>query len=124
MTPFGKYIREKREALDNRFGGQYSLRKVAKRVGIQPSYLSKIERGEVAPPSEATIKRIAAELREDTDLVLAYAGKVSSDLRQAIMKRPQLFAGLIRQLRNAPDRAVECVVREARTQYGTSESKP
>lgn len=121
MTPFGKYIREKREALDKRFGGEYSLRKTAKRVGIQPSYLSKIERDEVPPPSEATIMRIAAELREDTDVVLALAGKVSSDLRQAIMRRPQLFAELIRQLRDAPDRAVECVVREARAQYGTSQ---
>ena len=42
---FGSYIREKREALraEDR---SYSLRQVAIRIGIEPSYLSKIERGE------------------------------------------------------------------------------
>lgn len=46
--------------------------------------------------------------------MLALAGKVSMDLQEAIRKRPELFAGLIRQLKDMPDHAVLRVVREVR----------
>ena len=113
MAEFGGYLRKKREKLR---GGdaRFSVRQLAARVGIEPSYLSKIERGEQAPPSEAKIVALAEVLDEDPDVLLAMAGKVSSDLQEAIRKRPQLFAELIRQLRNAPDRAVLRIVREVR----------
>ena len=65
-------------------------------------------------PSEATTVRLAEELGEDPDVFLALAGKVSSDLREIIRKRPKLFAELIRKLRNAPDEAVFQVVRVVR----------
>ncbi len=84
------------------------------RIGIEPAYLSKIERGDVAPPSEATTLRLAQELDADPDWFLALAGKVSSDLQEIIRKRPELFAELIRQLREAPDDAILRVVREVR----------
>ena len=83
MTHFGKSIRTRREHLhleDKRF----SLRQVAMRIGIEPAYLSKIERGEVSPPSEATTVRLAHELGEDPDVLLALAGKVSGDLQNII----------------------------------------
>ena len=110
---FGKFIRSVR---DNRFkeDRSFSVRQVAQRIGVEPSYLSKIERDQVAPPSEATIRRLAGELGEDADLLLAMAGKVSSDLRDIILRRPQLFAELLRQLRDAPDHAIESVAREIR----------
>ena len=110
---FGKYVRtarEKRLSEDRSF----SVRQVAQRVGVEPSYLSKIERDQVAPPSEVTISRLARELGEDPDLLLAMAGKVSSDLRDIILQRPQLFAALLRQLRDAPARTIEEVAREIR----------
>ncbi len=110
---FGKFIRSVR---DKRFkeDRSFSVRQVAQRIGVEPSYLSKIERDQVAPPSEATIRRLAGELGEDADLLLAMAGKVSSDLRNIILQRPQLFAELLRQLKDAPDHTVESVVREIR----------
>ena len=113
MTHFGQTIRDIRERLreDDR---RYSVRQVAGRVGIEPAYLSKIERGDVAPPSEATAVRLAEELGEDPDVVLALAGKVSGDLQAIIRKRPRLFADLIRQLKEAPDEALLRVVREVR----------
>ena len=92
----------------------YSLRRVAQRVGVEPAYLSKIERGEVPPPSESAIRRLAEELREDPDLLLAMAGKVSRDLQGIIVRRPRLFADLLRQLKDAPDHAILRVVREVR----------
>ena len=103
-------VRERARAQDRAF----SLRKVAQRVGIEPAYLSKIERGDVPPPSEATTRRIAEELGEEPDLLLAMAGKVSRDLQDIILRRPQLFAELLRQLKDAPDRAILRVVREVR----------
>jgi hypothetical protein len=39
---------------------------------------------------------------------------VSGDLQAIIRKRPQLFADLIRELKNLPDHAVLRVVREVR----------
>ncbi|MCE2523685.1 MAG: helix-turn-helix domain-containing protein [Rhodobacteraceae bacterium] len=113
MTHFGSTIREIRERL-RRDDRRYSVRQVAGRVGIEPAYLSKIERGEVAPPSEATTVRLAQDLGEDPDVMLALAGKVSTDLQAIIRKRPRLFADLIRQLKEAPDKAVLRVVREVR----------
>ena len=76
--------------------------------------MSKVERDQVAPPSEATIARLARELGEDPDMLLAMAGKVSSDLQDIIRRRPQLFAELLRQLRDAPDGAIRHVAREIR----------
>lgn len=92
----------------------YSLRQVAHKIDVEPAYLSKIERGEVSPPSEQTTIRLALVLGEDPDVFLALAGKVSSELQAVIRKRPKLFAELIRQLRDAPDRAILRVVREVR----------
>ena len=113
MKVFGEYIRKRREELKER-DRDFSVRKVASRLGVQPSYLSKIERGEQAPPTEAKIRALAEILGEDTDVLLALAGKVSSDLRDVIVLRPQLFAQLIRQLKDMPDHAVLRVVREVR----------
>ena len=110
---FGGYVREVRETF-RRDDPAYSVRRVAQRVGVEPAYLSKIERDQVAPPSEATIRRLASELRADPDLLLAMAGKVSSDLQAIVRRRPQLFAELIRELRDAPDHAILRVAREVR----------
>lgn len=68
----------------------------------------------MAPPSEATIARLATELDVDTDVLLALAGKVSSDLQSVIRRRPELFGELLRQLKDLPDQAVLRLVREVR----------
>ncbi|MCY4656317.1 MAG: helix-turn-helix transcriptional regulator [Gammaproteobacteria bacterium] len=110
---FGKYIRDQREALKSQ-DRRFSLRQVAQRIGVEPAYLSKIERGDWAPPSETKIRALAEELGEDADVLLAMAGKVSSDLQEIIRKRPQLFADLIRQLKSAPDQAILRIARDVR----------
>ncbi len=92
----------------------FSVRQVALRIGVEPAYLSKIERDQTPPPSEAVIRRLAKELREDPDLLLAMAGKVSTDLQAIVLRRPRLFADLLRQLRDAPDHAILSVIREVR----------
>ncbi len=93
---------------------KFSLRQVAARIGIQPSYLSKIERGEQTYLSEEKIIALADELNEDIDVLLALHGKISTDIQEIIRKRPQVFAQLIRELKNMPDHAVLKIVREVR----------
>jgi HTH-type transcriptional regulator, competence development regulator len=110
---FGAYLRQVRERL-RKTDPRCSLRRVAQRIHVQPAYLSQVERGNVAPPSEATIRRLAKELGEDADVLLALAGKVSDDLQEVIRRRPTLFAELLRSLKAAPTHAVLRVVREVR----------
>jgi HTH-type transcriptional regulator, competence development regulator len=112
-TSIGSYIREKREALKKK-NKRYSLRQVAMRVGIEPSYLSKVERGLPAPLSEQKIRALAEDLGENPDLLLALSGKVSADVQEIIRKRPELFAEFIRQLKDMPDNAILRLVREVR----------
>ena len=113
MTQFGEHIRQARQAIQE--GDRaFSLRQVAARVGIEPAYLSKIERGVFPPPSKEVIVKLAGVLGEDKDVLLALAGKLSGDLQQIIMQRPRLFAELLRQLREVPDHAILRVVREVK----------
>lgn len=113
-TPFGQYIRarrEQRKARDRRF----SIRQVALRMGVEPSYLSKIERGDQkAYLTEDKIRSLAADLGEDPDVLLALSGKISRDVQEIIRKRPLVFAQLIRELKDMPDHAVLRIVREVR----------
>jgi HTH-type transcriptional regulator, competence development regulator len=113
MNAFGDHLRrcrEVRKAQDPSF----SVRQLAQAIGVEPSYLSKVERGLEAPPSEPRIVALALALGEDPDVMLALAGKVSSDLMEAIRLRPVLFGQLLRELRNLPDHAVLRIVREVR----------
>ena len=109
----GDFLRERRELL-RKTDRKYSIRQVAGRVGIEPAYLSKVERGEQSPPSEATIRKLAAELDTDPDVLLALGGKVSTDLQKIIRARPEMFAQLIRELGSMPDHAILKLVREVR----------
>ena len=112
-SPFGDYLRERREArrLED---PTFSLRQLALRIGVEPSYLSKVERGIEAPPSEPRIAALATELGEDPDVLLALAGKVSSELQEVIRKRPRLMGELLRELKTLPDHAVLRIAREVR----------
>lgn len=99
MVPlsFGQHIRAKRQALqatDERF----SLRRLAARLGIQPSYLSRLERGDTPSLSEDHILALAAELGENPDELLGLAGKVASDIRSILASHPAQFATLLRTL--------------------------
>jgi transcriptional regulator with XRE-family HTH domain len=107
---FGAYVRERRMGREK----AKSLRQLARELEVQPAYISQVERDKASPPSEDTIRRWALAIEEDPDVLLAMAGKVSSDLRQAIIRRPVLFAQLIRELKDAPDHAVLRIVREVR----------
>ena len=113
QVAFGDYVRSVRERR-RRDDPAFSVRQVARRVDVEPAYLSKIERGQTPPPSERTIRRLAEELGEDADVLLAMAGKVSRELQEIVRRRPRLFADLLRQLRTAPDHALLRITRDVR----------
>lgn len=110
---FGKYARQLREQRYE-VNRHYSIRQLARRIGMEPTYLSKIERGKVLPSSEEVILRLAVELGEDADLLLARADKIASDLHQIITRRPILFAELIRGLGQMSDEELIRLVHKVR----------
>ncbi len=87
---FGPTVRALREKKD------IGLRRFADLVGMSPTYLSKIERGDFLPPSEEKVKAIAKELDIDPDELLALAGKVASDLERIIQQTPREMATFLR----------------------------
>ncbi|MDF1581656.1 MAG: helix-turn-helix transcriptional regulator [Desulfuromonadales bacterium] len=113
MNEFGRYVREKREQL-LQSDKSFSLRQVAGRIGIEPTYLSKIERGGLAPPSEQVVLKLAHELGENPDILLAIGGKVSQELKEIILQRPELMADLLRQIKDMPEHAILRIVREVK----------
>ena len=107
---YARQVRERRREANLR----YSIRQTAQRIGVEPGYLSRIERGETPPPSEAMVRRLAEDLGEDTDLLLAMAGKVARDIREIIIQRPIIFAELIRSLGEVSDEELAILVRKIR----------
>lgn len=89
---FGDFIRKRRLALNP----PVTLRGFAEKIGISPTYVSKIERGDFDPPAEDTIRRIAKELKCNEDELLALAGKISSENLAIITKRPVEMAQFLR----------------------------
>lgn len=96
---FGEYIRSKREAL-RKSDPDYSIRRVAKRIGIHHSYLSKIERGEPASLSEKKMVSLAEELGDDPELLLAMNGKVSEAVRRAVFEDPEWVIEMLGRIRD------------------------
>ncbi len=109
----GQFLRDQREHLQKK-DKKYSLRQVAARMGINAAYLSRIERGEPLHLSEEKAIALARDLSIDADVMLALNGKISKDVQEIIKKRPQLFAELIRNLKEMPDNAILRIVRVER----------
>jgi transcriptional regulator with XRE-family HTH domain len=91
QNEFGILIKKLREEKD------MSQRQFAIKLDITPTYMSKIERGEFAPPSEAVIKNMAQILGYDSDILLSYADKVDSELLSIIKTKPELYAAILRE---------------------------
>jgi len=89
-SKFGKRVR----ALRAQRGA--GLRRFAREVGISPTYLSKIERGEFPPPAEDKVVAIADALGQDRDEFLALAGRVASDLEAVILRHPRELGAFLR----------------------------
>ena len=104
---FGEFVRREREAKD------IGLREMAKMIGVSPTYLSKVERDEFAPPAEDKVKAIAQIIGCDEDEFLARAGRVASDLSDIIKRRPVLLAALLRTTKGLTTEDIARLARNA-----------
>ena len=104
---FGAFIRRKREAKG------LGLREMAKMIGVSPTYLSKVERDEFAPPAENKVRAIAKIIECDADDLLARAGRVSSDITDIIKREPVQLAALLRTAKGLSAEDIARLTREA-----------
>jgi HTH-type transcriptional regulator, competence development regulator len=74
----------------------FGLRDFAGKVGISPTYLSRLELGQLPPPVEDKIRKISLLLELDEDEFLGLAGKVSSDVVDIIRQDAHGWASLLR----------------------------
>jgi transcriptional regulator with XRE-family HTH domain len=103
---FGERLRRLREAR------RLSVRRLARLVSVSPSYLSRIERSHVPPPSEKTIAKIARTLMIEPDDLLATAGRIPEDVAAKVLRRPQVMARLVRVADGLSDEKVSEVCGE------------
>lgn len=87
---FGRMLREKRRAAG------LSQRKLADVVGVDFSYISKLENNRLPPPSGATIMRLAEAIAAPPEELLAAAKKIPGALGDEMTSEPaaQRFLGL------------------------------
>jgi len=81
---FGETIREMREAQ------KLGLRTAAEQLSISPAYLSRIERGRENPPRPELIRRIAALLGGDADVLFRLADSTDPELAEYVNSVPKL----------------------------------
>jgi transcriptional regulator with XRE-family HTH domain len=109
---FGAFIRRQRETRE------IGLREMAKMIGVSATYLSKVERDEIPPPTEAKVKAIARIIECDADELLARAGRLSSDLSDIIKRHPVELAALLRTTKGLTAADVAWLIREAQKAKG------
>ena len=93
---FGERLRQLRRAQ------RLNQRTLAARVGIDFTYLSKIENGRMLPPSTETIVKLAQALEANADELLLLAHKVPEDLKPVIIQSPQ-WPVFLRSIRDLTD---------------------
>jgi HTH-type transcriptional regulator, competence development regulator len=91
---------------DESFGGtikrlrrehELTQRRVAEKLGIDVTYLSKLENGRGEMPSEKLVRELAAELGADQEELLALAGRVPNEIRELALEDVE-FARFLRKL--------------------------
>ncbi|MFQ5996000.1 MAG: tetratricopeptide repeat protein [Dehalococcoidales bacterium] len=81
---FGKRLRELR------IQAQLTQRELAEKIGVDFSYLSKIENGVLPPPSEKVILELAEVLNADRDELIISAGRIPADIAEMLKNRKTL----------------------------------
>jgi transcriptional regulator with XRE-family HTH domain len=94
VQKFGKKLRQLRKARD------LSLRELARKAGVSFTYLSKLESGQLPPPSESAVARLAGALSTDRDELLQLSGRVPADIAGMVKNRARQEFGLkLKELR-------------------------
>ncbi|MEZ6122969.1 MAG: helix-turn-helix transcriptional regulator [Planctomycetaceae bacterium] len=100
MTTVGQRIREIRKERN------LTQRELADRVGINFTYLSRVENDRLddeQTPREETLQKIARALNTDPDELLLLARRIPDSFRDRILAKP----GIFRRILKMSDRALE-----------------
>ena len=90
---FGERIRRRRRE------NELSQRQLAALVGVDFTYLSKLENDqEGQSPGEELVLKLAVELDDDSEELLALAGKVPVDALRSLARKDAVFARFLRRL--------------------------
>lgn len=109
---FGAFVRREREARE------IGLREMAKKIGVSPTYMSKVERDEFTPPTEDKVRAIAQIIECDPDELLALAGRMPSDLADIIKRAPVEVSALLRTTSGMTRDEIARLAAEARKTRG------
>ena len=91
---FGNKLKE----LRNKAG--FTLRELAHRINVDFSYISKLENGQLPPPSEQVISRLAEVLDADREELIRLSGRVPADIAEILKNQARQEFGLkIKELR-------------------------
>jgi transcriptional regulator with XRE-family HTH domain len=93
---FGARVRRKRRE------SGLNQRQLASHVGIDFTYLSKIETDRGLSPGDELVRRLARHLGDDPEELLALAGKVPVDLLRTRAREDPEFARFLRRLADVP----------------------
>lgn len=102
---FGERLRELRKAKN------LSQRALADKVGINFTYLSKVESEKLdfaQYPSEDLIRKLAKALSADLDELLLLAKKIPADIRERVIERPDAF----RKFASLDDETLDSVLKD------------
>ena len=97
MTRYARYIVTARRELNARYPRQFSLRKVAAKVGVSSSLIGAAERGE--PMGAENHKLLAAVLSLDADMLELLSGRCPKDIIKILVGQPELIK-LVRSSRS------------------------
>ena len=93
MTTVGQRIREIRKQRN------LTQRQLADRVGINFTYLSRVENDRLddeQTPREDTLQKIARALRTDADELLLLARRIPGTIRDRILEKPAIFRRILK----------------------------
>jgi HTH-type transcriptional regulator, competence development regulator len=93
---YGAFLRERRLARG------LSQRDLAGKVGVDYTYVSKVENQRLPAPSEATITHLAKVLGDNPEDHLARAQKMPLDLRSNLARYPIEATMLVRKVASQP----------------------
>lgn len=80
MKTFGEHLKEARKEK------KITQRELGKMIGVDFTYISKIETGALEPPSEEVIKKISRELDLDENELFLAAKKVPTEFKNTIIE--------------------------------------
>jgi HTH-type transcriptional regulator, competence development regulator len=108
---FGETIKRHRREL------VLTQRQVAEKLGIDVTYLSKLENGRGEAPSEKLVRELASELKADPEELLALAGRVPSEIRELAQGDVE-FARFLRRLPEMDEAQRKKLYRQANPRRG------